>query len=84
VLIGASNGLPVVWFSTLEAEGEGYEGLERYYDLERGTNLLEGGWTGLVPYVDILGTGSPVVFTNEAPTGRAFYRGKVRLQADGP
>jgi hypothetical protein len=84
VLIGASNGLPVVWFTTLEAEGEGYEGLERYYDLERRTNLLAGSWTGLAPYVDILGSGSPVVFTNEAPTGRAFYRGKVRLQSAEP
>jgi len=84
VLIGASNGLPVVWFTTLEAAGEGYEGLERYYDIERRTNLLEGGWTGLVPYVDILGSGVPVVFTNEAPSGRAFYRGKVRLQTGEP
>jgi len=49
VLIGASNGLPVVWFTTIPASGEGYEGLDRYYDLERRTNMLEGGWTGLVP-----------------------------------
>jgi len=84
VLIGASKGLPVVWFATLEAEGEGYQWLERYYDLEHRTNLIEGGWTGLVPYVDILGTGAPVILTNEAPAVHTFYRGKVRLQPGGP
>ena len=80
VLIGTSNGLAVVWFATIPAAGEGYKGLERYYDLERRTNLLEGGWTGLVPYVDILGTGSPVVFTNDGNAVRASYRSKARLE----
>jgi len=43
----------------------------------------EGGWTVVAPYLDKLCAGEPVVFTNEAPSGRAFYRGKVWLQPGG-
>ncbi len=75
--IGAS-GAPVVRCPTIPT-GVEYGGKQRYYSLERCTNLLGGAWSGITGYTDILGVGQTITYTN-APSGTGLFRANATLR----
>src|SRR5262245_31580812 len=71
-----------VSFIAQRAQGPGYEGRSRYYDLERSTSLAGGGWGSVAGYSNILGTAQNVVYPIPAALGPVdFFRCRVRLEA---
>ena len=80
--IKRTNGLIQVRFNTIPVTGAAYGLFQgRYYTLENGTNVAAPlGWNAVTNYVDLLGSGSILTFTNPTPAGAGFYRAKVRLQ----
>ena len=75
--IGVS-GSSVVACPTMPTSVE-YGGKQRYYTLERCTNLLSGAWSGISGYTDILGTGQTILYTNPPP-GTSFIRANATLR----
>ena len=69
----------VVRFPALEAVGPGYDGVERYYDLEWSSNVLLANWPPVAGFSNILGRGQLVQHTNSGP-GQAYFRGRARLE----
>jgi len=65
-------------FRSVEAIGDYYSGLTRYYDLLRSEDLTDSAWHGVSGYTNILGDGSDVVYANRANGG--YYRGRARLE----
>jgi hypothetical protein len=80
ISISRSNGQTVVTCPTV-AGGTQYDGQNRYYTIEtNGSLLVTGTWTRVNGWIDLVGDGSPIVFTNQFATNKPFYyRGKVRL-----
>lgn len=74
------NGQVVVTYPKEQAVGSGYDGLDRYYSLERILRLSQGGWTSVNGFDDEFGTTGTGRFTNSVPYSNAFYRVKVRLE----
>jgi hypothetical protein len=70
-----------VSFLAEKAQGAGFEGKSRYYDLERTTNLVTAAWRTVPGYTNVLGDGQNVVYsiTNGNPAN-FFFRCRVRLQ----
>ena len=73
------NGVPVVRFKALSAEGPGYEGLQRIYDLQYRSDLLERTWLPVPGCTGIVGHGQTVGHTNRLDS-RSCYRAAVRLE----
>jgi len=78
VRIVHTNGETLVVFDGLDADGTGYLGVDRYYDLSRSVDL-RGQWSPVVGFTNIVGDDSTVIHTNQSG-GKAFFRVKARLQ----
>jgi len=59
--------------------GSEYGGQQRYYTLESRTNLLNGAWSAVEGFSNILGTGQPLVYTNR-PVATEFLRVRADLR----
>ena len=68
----------VVWFVALEATGAGYDGLKRFYALERRGALESGGWAAVAGCEKVAGAGQTVMVP-AAEGEQGFYRLKVWL-----
>jgi len=75
-----SNGVPTVRFYGRKADGTGYEGKSRFYDLEDRTNLSQGTWSGMTGLTNVPGTNGPVTGTNPPSYLNRFYRARAWLQ----
>lgn len=73
--------LMAVEFPTIPVSGPTYDLFSsRRYTLEVSTNLIEGGgWTVLPTYLDVIGLGQTVIYTNRSPAGNQYYRYQVEL-----
>ncbi|MBN1671579.1 MAG: hypothetical protein JXR37_11125 [Kiritimatiellae bacterium] len=69
-----------VSFVALEASGSDYTGYDRHYALQERTDLHADAWKAVAGYADIVGAGQTVIYTNTAPAGLTFYRGRVWLE----
>jgi hypothetical protein len=70
-----------VSFLAERAQGPGYEGRERFYDLERSTNLLETLWRTVPGYTNVLGNAQNVTYpVDETNLPSLFFRCRIRLQ----
>ncbi len=74
------GGQIVVTFLAAAASGAGYDGLTRYYSLEKLTSLVDGDWTPIAGYESITGAGQTVTYTETSPGQTAYYRTRVWLQ----
>lgn len=79
ISIGHSNAAPVVWFTALEAAGPGYNGLERYYDLQSSSNLVNAPWRGVFGRTNILGR-QQVITHSDGTNSTVLFRVKARLE----
>ena len=79
--LDVSNAVPpVIWFDTLRAEGPGYQGRRRFYDLEYSRRLSDNVWSNVDGCVNIEGTGLPTLYpVPTLQTGRS-YRIRVRIE----
>jgi len=69
-----------VWveFQTRPAQGPGYFGLSRWYDLEHTTLIEESGaWGPVSGYTDLPATGATVTYTNS--TTKTMWSSRVRV-----
>jgi hypothetical protein len=73
------GGEVIVRFTALEAVGPGYAGLERYYDLERSSNLILQVWPGVSGFSNIIGQGQLVIHSNWVPHS-TYFRARTRLE----
>lgn len=70
-----------VSFLAERAQGTGYEGRARYYDLERATNVVIGPWRALSGYTNVFGNGQTVVYPiPDTNSPSLFFRCRIRLQ----
>jgi hypothetical protein len=70
-----------VSFIAERAQGVGYDGRARYYDLERTTNLVNILWRRIPGYTNVLGNGQTVVYPiPDTGTPTIFFRCRIRLQ----
>jgi hypothetical protein len=70
----------VVSFDALKAEGPGYEGHSRFYDLQYKADPEDPAWDGVPSYTNILGHNQVVTLTNSAPpSGLMIHRGRTWL-----
>ncbi|MBN1675372.1 MAG: fibronectin type III domain-containing protein [Kiritimatiellae bacterium] len=76
------GGRIVVSLPGVPAAGPGYEGLSRFYALERRAALDANGiWEPVPGYEAVRAAGQPVAYTNAA-SALTLYRGRVWLRAD--
>jgi len=78
--ISESNGTVVVHYNTVAADGAGYKGVDRYYDLQDCSDLTPGPWQPVPGYTNVVGDGSPVLHTNTAGDPVRSYRVKAWLE----
>jgi len=79
--IAHTNGRSVVGFEALPAQGAGYAGHSRFYDLLGASNLLTPAWLPLPGYSNLPGSSGYVSYTNSpADGGLYYYRGGTRLE----
>ncbi|MEI6971612.1 MAG: hypothetical protein WCL44_08860, partial [bacterium] len=81
--IAVTNALSsVLRFDMIPAEGEGYYGRWRRYDLLYSTNLLQqfGGWIDVDGLVDMPAEDRPVIYTNSQSGPAKLYRVRARLE----
>lgn len=64
--------LPVVQFTALEADGTGYEDLDRYYDLLFSSNVMALEWFPVPGQTNILGDDQLVSYTNSTDDALIF------------
>ncbi|MCE9615853.1 MAG: lamin tail domain-containing protein [Lentisphaerae bacterium] len=79
---GASNGMLSVTFDSLAAQGDGYEGLTRYYDLLGATSLhalADGLWMPVDGMTNVQGQHGVRTWATNATPWR-FFSGTVRLE----
>jgi hypothetical protein len=70
-----------VSFIAERAQGAGYDGRLRFYDLERATNIVDSPWRRIPGYTNVLGNGQTVIYAipdTNSPT--LFFRCRIRLQ----
>jgi len=72
--------MPTVRFYGRKADGTGYEGKARFYDLENRTNLSQGTWSGVSGLTNLPGTNGPVTGTNPPSYQTRFFRARAWLQ----
>ncbi len=76
----ARNGGTEISFHALRAEGAGYAGLTRRYDLEYSTNLVAGTWRGVPGHTNLVGNNQTIIYSTPANAGNGpFYRAQIRL-----
>lgn len=75
-----SNGTVVVRYPTVQADGSGYEEVERYYDLQDAPHPGLGTWQPVAGYTNVVGDGSTVSHTNSAGNPARAYRVKAWLE----
>lgn len=82
VNLGLSNQLLKVWFDTVAATGENYQGVGRWYSLEKKTDLSPTSlWSGVGGFSELPGNGARVEYTNRIDGSRPlFFRGRVWLR----
>jgi len=78
--IAQSNGQIIVSFFGRRAQGPGYEGRFRYYDLQSSTNLADGLWFGVPGYTNLLGNNLTIIYQTPVTTSPQFFRARVSLQ----
>jgi hypothetical protein len=70
-----------VSFIAERAQGVGYDGRARYYDLERTTNLVISPWRALPAYTNVLGDGQTVIYPiPDTNSPSLFFRCRIRLR----
>jgi hypothetical protein len=70
-----------VSFLAARAQGAGYDGRTRFYDLEQSTNLLNSVWRRIPSYTNVLGSDQTVVYPiPDTNTPTLFFRCRIRLQ----
>jgi len=70
-----------VSFIAERAQGAGYDGRARFYDLERATNLVNSLWRRIPGYTNVLGNAQTVVYPiPDTATPMIFFRCRIRLQ----
>jgi len=74
-----SGGSVQVSFQTIQATGTGYDGLSRYYALEKTVSGALDAWSAVPGCERILGAGQVVSYTAPAD-GAAYYRARVWLE----
>ena len=67
-------------FSMQQAEGAGYAGLTRLYDVESSAAFPSTLWSGVPGLTNLVGTNGTVTVTVPSGGPQRFYRLKVRLQ----
>jgi hypothetical protein len=78
LLVGRDAGQMAISFTAL---GPDTQGRNRYYTLERTTNLVSGAWVAEPGYSNVLGADQTVTTSVPAAgTGRSFYRGRLELR----
>lgn len=77
--IGQSNSMTVVSFLARKAEGVGYSGYVRRYNLQSRSNLNGAAWSTLTGFHDLVGSNQTVRFS-AVGTNAAFFRGQVYLE----
>jgi hypothetical protein len=75
---GLANGEAVVRFDSIQANGAGYDGVQREYALEYGPDL-NSPHSPFPGVTDLPATGNLITLTNSIPIGQAFFQGKVQL-----
>lgn len=76
-----SNGNLVVTCPTIQAGGIGYEGLGRYYTIQRISNLTDNSaWQAISNLSNRLSNTGTMVFTNDDSGPVYFYRARIKLQ----
>jgi hypothetical protein len=69
-----------VWFETVGTDGASLEGFQRLYALDGREGLVEGDWTVLPGFTNILGTNQTVIYAPADPVPTPlFLRGRVWL-----
>jgi hypothetical protein len=80
IVITDASANVLVSYSTIGADGAGYEDVDRYYDLQDSSDPLSGGWQPVPGYTNLVGDGSTVTHTNDLSNPSRFYRVKTWLQ----
>lgn len=75
-----SNGNLIVTCPTIQAGGIGYEGLGRYYTIERISNLSDITWQAISDFSNQLRSTGTMVFTNQDSGAIYFYRARIKLR----
>ena len=78
--VALSGGQAVIFFTALRAEGPGYAGLTRYYDLEASSDLNVGAWEGVPGFTNIVGTNQVVSYPVPPDAVGGFYRTRIQLR----
>ena len=81
-----TNDAVYVTFVAVRAEGVGYTGLQRFYDVQDIANFTDLFWVDIPGFTNVLGNHQLVTFTNDMPDLHAEhgYRTRIRLQQEGP
>ncbi|MCE9616069.1 MAG: lamin tail domain-containing protein [Lentisphaerae bacterium] len=83
--IAPGPGVAGVMLPTVTAQGPGYEGLVRQYDLLATPGLAATPWEPIPDFTNIPGTDVLLIYTNPGPVaGPRFYRTRVRLAVAPP
>ena len=77
----AANAITLSFVARSSGSGPGYNGLNRYYNLEATTNATNGSWNPLPGYSNIQGADQTITLSTNTSVGpRWFYRLKAWLQ----
>jgi hypothetical protein len=78
--ITCSDGQKSVSFLARRAEGAGYDGRTRFYDLESAAGLNSGSWIGVAGFTNVLGNNQTITYQTSSTNPSVFYRARVSLQ----
>lgn len=78
LLVTSSNGREIISFPGIKAQGIGYTGVSRFYDLQYRTP--SGAWLTIPGYTGLLGNDQVISYTDPGSTQALFYRARVYLQ----
>jgi hypothetical protein len=77
LLVTSRNNQVIVSFPGIKAQGVGYTGLSRFYDLQYGT--LSGTWFTVPGYTGLVGSDQTINYTDPGNSQILFYRARVYL-----
>jgi hypothetical protein len=80
IVITDASANVLVSYSTIGADGAGYEEVDRYYDLQESPDPLTGTWQAVPGFTNLVGDGGTVTYTNDLSNPPGFYRVKTWLQ----
>lgn len=78
LLVTSTGTQTTVSFRGIKAQGVGYTGVNRFYDLQYGT--LTGAWLALPGYTGLLGNDQTFSYTDPGTNQTRFYRARVYLR----